>query len=90
METVHLIISGKVQGVFYRATAKKMAHQLHITGWIKNTKEGHVEALITGESESVKKFIDWCRKGPGKAEVEEVEVERRQATSFEDFTIMRF
>ena len=90
MATVHLLISGKVQGVFYRATAKKVAKQLQISGWIKNTSKGHVEALITGEAESLKKFIVWCRMGPDKAEVEKVEVENREATSFEDFTILRF
>lgn len=89
METAHLIISGKVQGVFYRASAKKVARQLEITGWIKNIKGGQVEALITGAPASVKKFIDWAGTGPDKAEVGHVEVESRKVVPFEDFTIQR-
>ncbi len=46
--TVHLLIKGKVQGVFYRDTAKTTAKQLGVTGWVRNTPDGHVEALVTG------------------------------------------
>ena len=58
MKTVHLLIKGNVQGVFYRATAKKMAYKLKITGWIKNTPNGDVEALASGEEATIDKFID--------------------------------
>ncbi|HVU55234.1 MAG TPA: acylphosphatase [Puia sp.] len=78
MPTVHLLIKGKVQGVFYRASAKAAAERLHITGWVKNTPEGHVEALASGEEGGLRQFVEWCRKGPGKAVVSEViELERR-------------
>ena len=61
MPTVHLLIKGKVQGVFYRASAKNIAKENGITGWIKNTKEGDVEAMISGSQEQVDMFIKWCR-----------------------------
>ena len=70
MKTVHLIISGKVHGVFFRATAKNMAHTLDINGWIKNLPGHKVEALITGENKQVDEFIDWCKTGPEKAKVD--------------------
>jgi len=54
--TVHLVISGKVQGVFYRASAKEQAEKLQINGWVKNTKEGNVEVLASGSEESLLKF----------------------------------
>jgi acylphosphatase len=69
---VHLLIKGKVQGVFYRASAKKMAESLSVAGWIKNQSSGAVEAIITGEDKALEEFIDWCKKGPGSAVVREV------------------
>ncbi|HEU5364215.1 MAG TPA: acylphosphatase [Hanamia sp.] len=72
MQTVHLLISGKVQGVFFRETARKVAEKLNIKGWIKNTTGEKVEALITGEENDVKDFIQWCKKGPDRAKVKEV------------------
>jgi acylphosphatase len=89
MLTVHLLIKGDVQGVFYRATAKEIADKLGVTGWIKNTREGNVEAMVTGNEESVQKFINWCRRGPPKAEVADVIVTKKEETSFTDFSVMR-
>lgn len=72
MRTVHLIIKGKVQGVYYRASARDVANELGVTGWIKNMPDGNVEALASGNEERVMKFVEWCRKGPKNAEVGEV------------------
>lgn len=72
MPTVHLLIKGKVQGVFYRASAKEAAEKLNITGWVKNTPEGHVEVLACGEEEDLRQFVEWCRKGPERAMVSDV------------------
>ena len=60
MPTVHLLIKGKVQGVFYRATAKTIAKENRVTGWIKNTKEGDVEAMVSCTKEQLEKFVAWC------------------------------
>jgi acylphosphatase len=87
--TVHLLIKGKVQGVFYRASAKDVATQLNLNGWIRNTKEGDVEAVVTGDEDLVKEFIEWCKKGPRKAEVDKVEVTEKSDEQFFGFTIVR-
>jgi acylphosphatase len=87
--TVHLLIKGKVQGVFYRASAKDVAQQLNLSGWIRNTKEGNVEATVTGDEDLVKEFIEWCKKGPRTSEVHKVEVTEKPNEQFFGFTIVR-
>ena len=91
MATVHLIIKGEVQGVFYRATAKEVAEELQITGWIRNSRNGDVEAMVSGNEISIKQFIEWCRKGPRKAVVEEVLVKESEIleNDFDGFQILR-
>ena len=89
MPTFHLIIKGKVQGVFYRASASKMAGQLDITGWVKNTKDGHVEIIAHGSEEQLTKFLEWCKTGPSEASVEEVSCEQTSETGFKKFEILR-
>lgn len=89
MPTVHLLIKGKVQGVFYRASAKDVAEELNLGGWIKNTKEGDVEAVVTGADEPLQLFIDWCREGPSKAVVTQVHITNREEEAFDRFTVIR-
>ncbi len=89
MPTIHLLIKGKVQGVFYRATAKKLADKYNITGWVKNTKEGNVEITATGNELPLQEFINWCKKGPQEAIVKDVIVSERVEISFIDFEIVR-
>ena len=85
--TVHLLIRGKVQGVFYRVSARKTALETGVTGWIKNTPEGNVEAMASGQTEAVNKFIDWCKKGPSRAAVAEVVVSLEEDAVFKGFVI---
>lgn len=87
--TVHLLIKGKVQGVFYRASAKDVAEQLCLSGWIRNTKDGDVEAVASGEEDRIKEFIEWCKKGPRKAEVVKVVVTEKENQQYENFRIVR-
>ena len=89
MPTVHLTIKGKVQGVFYRATAKETADKLGLVGWVKNTKEGNVEGLVSGSPEQVQSFIDWCKKGPARAEVSDVIVTEVEEQVFKGFKVIR-
>lgn len=89
MVTAFLVISGRVQGVFYRAKAKEMADKLGVTGWVKNTEIGNVEATVCGDENSVQLFIDWCKKGPSRAIVENVTVEYIGEEAFEQFKIIR-
>ncbi len=89
MPTKHLLVQGKVQGVFYRATAKEVAERLGISGWVKNTGEGHVEAIITGTEDQLNAFIDWCKQGPPKAVVTSVDVKDIEQKEFGNFKIIR-
>jgi acylphosphatase len=89
MPTVQLLIKGKVQGVFYRATAKQIANRIGINGWIKNTREDAVEATVSGTEEQLQKFISWCKKGPEKAVVDEVVVIEKEEISFDKFVVER-
>jgi acylphosphatase len=89
MQTLHLLITGKVQGVFFRAKAKEEAVKYGIRGWIKNTHDNHVEALITGEPDLLDLFIEWCKRGPEKARVKEVLVSKHPEKEFDDFEIVR-
>jgi acylphosphatase len=87
--TVHLLIQGKVQGVFFRASAKDVAEQLKLTGWIRNTAEGEVETMVSGDEARIKEFIEWCKKGPKQAEVTKVIVTEKEDDNFDSFRIAR-
>jgi acylphosphatase len=75
----HIIISGKVQGVFFRKYAKQKADELKLTGWVKNTEEGNVELFAQGNENKIEALIQWCHQGSPKAEVESVEVKQANA-----------
>ena len=75
MFQVHLIISGKVQGVFYRALCQEAAQRLGLTGWVSNLSTGQVEVLAKGEKEKIEKLIEWCKKGSPGAKVDIIDVE---------------
>ena len=74
MIQARLIITGKVQGVFYRFHATKTAQQLGLSGWVKNKPDGSVSALVQGEQSAVQQFIEWCKEGSPSAQVGNVEV----------------
>ena len=89
MKHFNIRVSGKVQGVFYRATAKDVADQLGIKGWVKNLPDNNVEIKATASEEILQKFMDWCKQGPPKARVEDVIVEELSLEEFNGFTIIR-
>jgi acylphosphatase len=89
MPTVHLLVKGKVQGVFYRASAKEIAEELGVTGWIKNTEEGDVEITAKGSDAQLQKFIEWCKIGPRRAIVTAVETSELEEASFKGFEVIR-
>lgn len=70
---VHLLISGKVQGVFFRANTRDRARRLGLSGWVRNLPDGRVEAVAEGEEERLKELVDWCHHGPPGAIVRAVE-----------------
>ena len=88
MKRVHVYISGRVQGVFFRAETQRAAVGFNLTGWVRNLANGRVEALLEGEDESVDKMLTWCHIGPPAARVEEVLTKEEPYTGeFSDFSI---
>ena len=71
----HVIVSGTVQGVFFRARTVDRANQLGVRGWVRNLPDGKVEAVFEGEKGRVEAMIEFCRKGPEGAEVKDMEVD---------------
>jgi acylphosphatase len=78
-------ISGTVQGVWYRASAKKEADNLEIKGWARNLDDGRVEVLACGENKNLELFYNWLKKGPPSAQVEEVTQEQLSWKEYEEF-----
>ena len=90
MIRAHLYISGRVQGVGFRANTRRKANQLDVKGWVRNLRDGRVEVLAEGKEEDIKKLIDWCYHGPTMANVKDLEVEKTEATGeFRGFTAKR-
>jgi acylphosphatase len=69
----HLLIRGRVQGVFYRGWAVETARALALAGWVRNRRDGTVEAVLQGDEEAVERFIDNARQGPPAARVERID-----------------
>ena len=84
----HVFIHGKVQGVGYRYSAFNMAVSLGIKGWVRNKFDGSVEAMLEGEEIVLNQMVEWCKKGPIMAHVENVEVyDYNYKEEFWDFSI---
>lgn len=82
--TRHLVITGRVQGVWYRESMRLEAERLEVTGWVRNTRSGAVEAMAQGDEAAVKALIAWAREGPPAARVENVEITPAEG-DFTDF-----
>ena len=83
--TRRLIISGTVQGVFYRESMRTQAERLGITGWVRNCSDGTVEAVVQGASEAVAAIIVWTQRGTGLAQVIKVEVTEAEGENYSGF-----
>jgi acylphosphatase len=68
------VVRGRVQGVFFRDTARRRAEAAGVSGWIRNRPDGAVEAVFEGDPERVEEMVEFCRHGPSRAEVVKVEV----------------
>ena len=77
MRRVHLIVYGRVQGVFFRHNTKKIADKLNLKGWVRNNPGNSVEILVEGNDDATDKFLNWCRKGPLGSKVEKVDIEEK-------------
>ena len=88
MVRAHLIIKGRVQGVFFRHNTNKEANRLGLTGWVRNLSSGDVEVVAEGERSTVDDLITWCHRGPSMARVDDVAVTWETYTGeFTGFTV---
>jgi acylphosphatase len=87
---VHLVIRGRVQGVFFRGSAEDEATALGLTGWVRNCRDGTVELVAEGEESRIERLVAWCHQGPQGALVTDVDVLRETPTGeFTDFRVVR-
>jgi acylphosphatase len=82
-----VIAHGRVQGVFFRDSARREAARRGVAGWVRNTGEGTVEAVFEGDDEAVAAMVELCRSGPGHAQVERIEVHEEQPEGLEGFSV---
>lgn len=83
----HLFVSGRVQGVFFRASAKEKADELDIAGWAKNLSDGRVEIVIEGDEKLVDEMLKWCYKGSSNSKIEKVEKIEEKIEGLGEFRI---
>ncbi|HEX8258795.1 MAG TPA: acylphosphatase [Rubrobacteraceae bacterium] len=86
-ERARVLVSGRVQGVSFRDATRSQAEQLGLSGWVRNTQDGQVEAVFEGVPETVQQMIEWCKSGPSSADVEDVSVENEQPENLSGFEV---
>ena len=86
-QTLHLVIHGRVQGVFFRDSMRREAQRLGIAGWVRNRSDGTVESAVQGESADVDAIVRWARRGPDRAQVERVAIEPHDG-SYSNFEVI--
>lgn len=89
MKHIDIKVNGKVQGVFFRASTKAVADQMGIKGFVKNEKDGSVRIEAEAEPFILDAFIDWCKEGPDKAVVEEIEVFDGEVKNYRNFEVVK-
>ncbi|MGH2654577.1 MAG: acylphosphatase [Actinomycetota bacterium] len=83
----HVLVSGNVQGVFFRYEARERARSRGVSGWIRNLPDGRVEAVFEGPEDAVEAMVAWCREGPRGAEVTDVEAIAEDPEGLEGFDV---
>lgn len=87
MTTRHYWVSGKVQGVYFRASTKKRADALGLSGWVRNVPDGRVEVMVSGEADTIERFEAWLRRGPVMAKVTHLEASEMAEQVFTGFEV---
>ncbi len=82
-----VVVTGNVQGVFFRDCTRREARRLGVTGWVRNRPDGRVEAHLEGPPETVEELVRWCRSGPRHAEVLDLQVTDAEPQGFDRFAI---
>jgi len=93
MQSIHIIISGRVQGVSFRSFTKSAADNLNISGWVKNLPDGSVEALATGAKKDIEKLISELKTGPPASKVDNIEIQEQhklETKKHSGFNILRY
>lgn len=85
----HVLITGRVQGVFFRASAKRVARNLEVGGWIRNLPDGRVQCFFRGREDKVRAMIDWCKKGPPNAVVTDITAKEEPSDALQ-YELMTF
>jgi acylphosphatase len=88
LQTISIIVTGNVQGVYYRQSTREKASELGISGQVKNLPDGNVHIVATGMKEQLEQFIDWAKKGPPRANVAGVDIEEVSFQMFHQFIIV--
>jgi acylphosphatase len=90
MQRLHVVVRGRVQGVYFRASTQEAAWRLGLCGWVRNCPDGSVELVAEGPLERLEQLLEWCRCGPPAAQVEAVESTVSSASGeFGDFSVRR-
>ena len=83
----NIVVSGRVQGVFFRDSARREAQRHGVTGWVRNRGDGAVEAHLEGDPDAVAQVVLWCREGPRSADVDDLSVTEGEPEGFEGFEV---
>jgi acylphosphatase len=86
-ERAHVTISGRVQGVAFRDSTRQEADRQGLSGWVRNTEDGRVEAVFEGDAEAVREMVEWCESGPSSADVEDVSLEQELPEGLSSFEV---
>ena len=87
MVRTHVVVSGRVQGVFFRDSIRRLAEQRGVAGWVRNTWDGTVEAVFEGNRDEVDRLVEFCREGPSGARVENVDVSTEAPEALSGFRV---
>ncbi|QLD87816.1 acylphosphatase [Natronomonas salina] len=85
----HVFVTGKVQGVYYRANTRETARERGVDGWVRNLEDGRVEAVFEGDETDVEAMVEWCHTGSPRASVDDVEAEYEGPEGVDGFEIRR-
>jgi acylphosphatase len=88
LKRIHIFVTGRVQGVFFRQSTRVMAIKNNVNGWVRNLDDGRVEIVAEGEESNVNTLANWCKTGPANSRVDEFELSEENSTGeFENFEV---
>jgi len=88
IKRIHIFVTGRVQGVFFRQSTRVMAIKNNVNGWVRNLDDGRVEIIAEGETQNINALADWCKTGPANSRVDEFELLDESPTKdFENFEV---